>query len=1283
MFRLCSVVLYALCSIRYNTVRADVSYKTILIDRTLNQHNCIQDADSVLVCRSFSRLNKSCIRNSTQIVVTGKFSNLSTVFAFENVVNLTLGGDMNASNVVLRCETGVNAGFIFKNVQDVSISNIIIENCGILFNSSSSMPMRTLPLMFRAALYVQTCTNVLILETDFQYNKGIGLVMYNTRGNVTIKKSLFKDNVPHNGEIGGGGLYVELNSCPYWLKNIPTSCLNTTDYSSNSVYIIENCVFIGNQAHANQTYVINGGFRTFGQGGGLLITPQENTTNNFFYIRGCRFHNNSAVWGGGLHLFLARSNSSYQNKIFVNDTLFENNESKEGGGGMTIYYYLKHHEPQIEIRVHKCNFTSNHARHGGGVLVLISTHTVVVKRNSKVVFEDCVWKNNSAIFSSAVDVTGNEGFAGVVFLDFSKCCFVSNRVCPISKMIYDPSGRHATVTHYGNSAFLVTSIKVHFTGYAHFIDNKGTALTVSAGVASFSNNMIATFTGNKGVRGGAISLLSSAYLKVRTNSTFSFVENKASIRGGAIYSSTIGQHDLHEHISALGCFIHVVQWYGNTASNVKFVFSQNDVDGHNSNHGNSIFASSLLSCASSCSSDYSNISAEDALRCIAKFEFSNSTAQNEVSSSGFNFVLTDALPLVVIPGKIFTLPLVITDALHNMVHSTLRAYVKSNSNITIDSAYTFISEKSMKLYGMPGDTCQLVLERVGYRTIDMQFTVSLAECPPGFVMDRNACVCASSINQDYPGIEKCRDSLYQAFILRGYWVGYDSNNASEDTLLTAHCPLNFCTYDSGAIKYYYELPAIANSTHLNNFICDEKRTGLLCGKCLDNHSVYFHSPDYKCGPNSKCSIGPLLYFISELIPLLILFLIIIIFDIKFTSGKYNGFIFFAQVVDYIAVDAPEVTSIQHSQWVQSINSVSLFIYRVFNLRFFSFDSLSFCLWRGAEMLDIITFKFVTILFAFFLVVVVYMLLNVFNYNRFCRLWSKRLSVIHGLSTFLVMCYALCVQISFQILTPRRLFGKGGKVVHLQVLYSGDIVFFSKHHAIYAIPAVLCIAAIVVIPTLLLLWYPSGQRLLGLCKISETRCMKLIDKLIPVHRIQPFLDSFQGCFKDNFRFFAGLYLAYRLCILACEFFSVDRTQFYVMIETVFVVILLAHSMAQPYRKKSHNVVDSILIAILALINASSLFIYTHTTEIRFLKGLYVLSVFRSLFVALPLVGVSVYFIAWSGIIAKTYILRKCLKSRPESVLDEFPARMLDDFSNESYNSSYRKLKNETLNTLKTD
>ena len=78
--------------------------------------------------------------------------------------------------------------------------------------------------------------------------------------------------------------------------------------------------------------------------------------------------------------------------------------------------------------------------------------------------------------------------------------------------------------------------------------------------------------------------------------------------------------------------------------------------------------------------------------------------------------------------------------------------------------------------------------------------------------------------------------------------------------------------------------------------------------------------------------------------------------------------------------------------------------------------------------------------------------------------------------------------------------------------SPDIEYFHGRHLAYGIVALLCSVSIV-----------SGLPLL-------LTLQPILNKKFNFVRIKPLLDQFQGCYKDNYRCFAGYYMICRLVIM---------------------------------------------------------------------------------------------------------------------------------------------------------
>ena len=232
-----------------------------------------------------------------------------------------------------------------------------------------------------------------------------------------------------------------------------------------------------------------------------------------------------------------------------------------------------------------------------------------------------------------------------------------------------------------------------------------------------------------------------------------------------------------------------------------------------------------------------------------------------------------------------------------------------------------------------------------------------------------------------------------------------------------------------------------------------------------------------------------------------------------------------------------------------------------------------------------------------------------------------------------------------------------------VQYIGNIEYFSWDHLPYALPALIIICTIIALPPLFLIWYPAGRKLLSKCHLSELKVVQFVEKVLMIDRMKPLLDSFQSSFKDNCRFFAGLYFLYR--VLALTTFTLARTlpQFYIAVEIELVIIIAFHASVQPYQKTWHNVVDAFIFSDLAIINALSIYIYIKATDLSQAaqESISAAIIVRMLLIYLPLV----YAVLYLMMLAFQYLRLKFKVgpgwfSRPREETfseSELPARLL--------------------------
>ena len=746
-----------------------------------------------------------------------------------------------------------------------------------------------------------------------------------------------------------------------------------------------------------------------------------------------------------------------------------------------------------------------------------------------------------------------------------------------------------------------------------------------------------SFVNNSGFNGGALGLIGSSRMTVGANNFYQFINNSALYRGGAVY---VLLTDSIDFISSRSCFIQYVP-DDDTATfhmewNINFTFTGNKAK--TGSDGHSIYVTSLLPCqvvreGSFNRPEYLFLNASDVFTAQGIIFDNDTTLQPQIATDEKLIHSTKRSPLKIIPGERYEHGVELTDDFSHPTEMSFRVAVnKILDGDKIDSTSSFVRDK-IQMRGNPGESATLYLGPLSPRQNYVELKVELLECPLGYKLNDNyICVCDMSAHL---GIFKCDLEKFHSHLLPGFWAGLiDTGTQGGTELVTSRCP--FCNYsnnmkvESDAVsEFAIVLPR--NFSELSKTVCGKTRTGVVCGRCRDGYTVHFHSPGFLCKPAEPagCKLGWLFYILSELVPVTAVFITVLVLNISFTSGAVNGFILFGQILDSFIIDASGIITFPKSirsgirDWIQRYQVIYGFI----NFDFFNSESLSFCLWEKASALDMLAMKYVTILYTLVLIVAVIWLMNKYGGSfcgRFCRITVIRASVVHGISTFLVICYAKCVKVSLDLLIPVWPERKGMEFP-ARVWLNGDLLYFRSGHLPYAIPSLLCLATIGVIPLVLLLTYPLGNKVLFFFGCDDLNAVNFISQKLSITSLKPLLDSIQGSFKDNFRFFAGLYFLYRWVIPIIIAISDGFGYYYPILGGVLLFILTVHTICQPYVKRIHNIIDTLLFANLALINFLSFFNYFKVrSQWQKHRGVTVTPTIIQLFlIYLPLIVTSVY------------------------------------------------------------
>ena len=1180
-----------------------------------------------LICKSLNYALGGVINDNTTVQLSSGIIKLSTSNTMlSGLSNFAIVG-RGLTATTIQCND-TKAGLSFIRMTNLTMADLTITNCGMLQNSTTWN--NSSPAQYPSAVTIYNSSNVIIHSVSFIHNNGIGLSMVNTGGLVTINRSIFDNNYIIDGSYpGGGGLYIEYPFC--FPGDVLNSLLSENSVNSNSHYTISGCYFTNNIAkkmNPPQSFYRSSTCtkQTFGHGGGMSVFFRGNSTNNNIDIINTEFVGNTAVWGGGLFIEF----NHYANGNTVNirgHSQFSNNNCEDsddpditGGGGVQITYapFNSLISPSYNnVTFSDCNFTSNSAFWGGGVSYIITAEKLATGTNS-LYFTNCHWHSNIAKFGAAVDLSlyrsMTVGMAQPVV--FESCLFVSNNV------LYDRQSNEFQLR--GTGTVYANSIVVQLNKQIEFNANNGSALVLSDSYVSVTERCNVTFTRNRSWRGGALSLLASSWMNIEGNTTIMFVENCADEVGGAIYAELTNEHNV---ISEWNCFIQ----YSDTSLSPDEWNTTIEFQDNNSSHGgHSIYATTIRSCVWGKSNAHVSINDTKNTFHWKAFKFNgksgkeNFTRDEIATAANVLSVTTKQTTVTVSPGEEYHLPFVQSDDEGQNAKAIFFTQSNNNSIGRVDNRSVYVYSDIMQVYGNPLSNVDFTITSVGPIPSTITLNITFDYCPPGYTVDKNdnitSCKCAASDLDGYRGIVECNSSLFQAYIARLHWGGVYINETVEE-FVTAVCPQGYCTFNK---SYKTILP---NSRSELDFCSDQNRNGTVCGECMSGYSISSRSTCIKC--DHGITKGIFLFILYECLPTLLFVFAILIFNVNITSGHWNSFIFYFQMVENLNLYALQSTD-DYSSPIQTLIAIHTNAFGIWNLEFFQSIKPEECYIMGIKnVFQLYLLSYCILLFPLGLILIIigikncnYRLVrcnchyqeninmpnNIWNkckqkYNKFTRKWKRwfgEASLIHGFAAFIVLSYTNVALLSMKFFVPNRLYGLQSYVYETRTYSVGTIIYFSNEHLKYLAPAFICLIISIYFPCYLI-FKPLMRKLSSYYGKEEqcARCDAVLCCYMDMGRVEQLLEEFYGPFKNNCRFYAGFFFLYRLAIYTTLAFTPSLQIQYCIQQCILVFILFLHSILQPYSEKyKHaNITDALIFLNLNCINALSVYNFYSVIDIQ--------------------------------------------------------------------------------------
>ena len=1203
-----------------------------------NAHDNTTCGNQTQPCLSLTYALSKRVLDSTQLVVidSGEYS-LNEVISISHFSNIAVIGvpqllresSQPTVTVTVTCASGAGLSFVYCS--NITLQNILFSGCGAVQTSTSRnfSSLQFSFMEFPVGLYFLFCQHTNLTQVTITNSSGTGVSMYATGGLNHIHNCSFLHNRPPMDQMvpGGGGLFIEFPFCD---PQAPEECDNGTtiiphQFRAGVEYKISECKFEANFGHmwhpVEYLYLLpqDKQHLTFGHGGGLSVFFSH-ADNSSVIVEHCRFENNEAEWGGGV--FVAFQKQSSSNTFSIYHSLVRNNTSffkkssfstqTTGGGGMRVEFtFINDSEVNNNsVVLDSVQFQQNRAYWGGGVSFTTGLESKTGVATNSLKFRNTTWDSNSAKTGSAVDLSiWNRGSAGAVLTPiFTDCTFINNNN---ENSMYDNVGEDLV----GVGTFYSSYVPVIFDRSAIFEDNTLSALAAVGTSLNFLHHCNATFNRNSGKIGGAISLFGSAYIQVHHNTNMHFVNNSASQYGGAIHSYAIGQHT----IATFGnCFIQYedVQtepW--NWTS--RFYFKGNTA---NFNGGkNSISAISLHPCLW----DYYSVHPSTDVPSPSKqifcwndnWVYADGSCQDEISSApaSFNTSRNNSRYMELFLGRPHSIPVEVLD--DKGINVNERVVYTANSLtpdvVEVSNNSLYISDNLLNLVGIPNTTGRIQLNTLGPRVLSWDLEVNVLPCPPGFTLQTNfnsslaQCVC----DGNYEEKVKCDEASFTAELQRGNWMGVDSSDPSGQLLV------GISPYTASAMDTQY-VQLTNRSSQLNQLLCEPiGREGILCGRCLDGYGLAVNTKQVQCVPctHQQAYYMWVFYILCQLVPITIMFLIFLLLNVSTTTGPANAFILFAQLLTTTfniegdeTVHVKSITS--HYDILQEIYTVP---YDIWNLNFFFFTPS--CLSPYLSTQTFLALDYLIAIYPLILIIIFYTTVSLYDrgtqpvyclcrplhnlFARFQHQWNLQHSTIDTFATFLVLSYNKFTVTSVYLLTTNPLLDSSGTTVANVLYLDGNVHFLSVEHLPFFILALFVLLIVVALPPFLLLVYPL--RLLN--KITSTLCCKSnCFKVSTGGRIQIFLETFQGCFKDgtdgtkDYRFFAGVYFILRILYFTVYAYTASWMQQYFLQQLLCTVIILLFAIVRPYKKEFYNNLDAVIFGMLAIINAVSIYNIFYTS-----------------------------------------------------------------------------------------
>ena len=410
--------------------------------------------------------------------------------------------------------------------------------------------------------------------------------------------------------------------------------------------------------------------------------------------------------------------------------------------------------------------------------------------------------------------------------------------------------------------------------------------------------------------------------------------------------------------------------------------------------------------------------------------------------------------------------------------------------------------------------CELYLS---YPPFDADiFYVNLLSCPLGFTLNHieGYCECDPVLTSTtIVSITHCDINDHTILRPSNSWIRATSNFTYQ---VSSHCPFRYC------------LP-YSSSFHLSHpdSQCQFNRTGLLCGKCQNGLSTAFGTSN--CG---QCSNIFLLTIIAIALAGIALLLALFMLNLTVTDGTINAFIFYVSIV---SINSPIIFTHQSTALAHVFVSLA-------NLDL----GIEMCFYNG---MDDYVKMWLELAFPFYLISIAILLIIASRYStKVQRLTARK--VLAVLATLFLLSYTKILRtVSNVLFFYSTITDLPSNKTTLVWSVDANIPLFGIKFTMLFIACLILL--IIIIPFNVVLTFTRT--------LSRHRL---------INYFKPFLDAYQGPYKNQYYYWPGLQLIIRAVFFGLS--SLDKNT-----NLPIGIILLAamqgiHGYIHPFKSSFKNI-----------------------------------------------------------------------------------------------------------------